>query len=182
MLIFLQCDRLSPAWGVTFSTILAHMAQAKLYLSYGLIMDELIKPSNVSLATSSGPLPTPQVSYCLHCSLKLFSFLLSTTAAKFYVKDTLVLFPSQSCARSDHNHPSPLFPWDNFPLLINGWCKPPHTKGTVLSFWQSLCTAVIQQMDFHILGSKKYGSSSLSIGSKRWVFIPLSAHSGNRKP
>lgn len=59
MLICLQSDRLSPAWGVTFSTILAHMAQAKLYLSYGLIMDELIKPSNVSLATSSGLLPTP---------------------------------------------------------------------------------------------------------------------------
>lgn len=85
MLIFLQCDRLSPAWGVTSSAILAHMAQAKLYLSYGLIMDELIKPSNVSLATSSGPLPTPQVSYCLHCSLKLFSFLFLTIAAKVYV-------------------------------------------------------------------------------------------------
>lgn len=55
MLICLQCDRLSPARGVLFSTILAHMAQAKLYRSYGLITDELIKPGTVSLA-----IPSPQ--------------------------------------------------------------------------------------------------------------------------
>lgn len=149
MLIFLQRDRLSPAWGVTSSTILAHMAQAKLYLSYGLIMDELIKPSNVSLATSSGPLPTPQVSYCLHSSLKLFSFLFSTIAAKLCVPDTLIPFPSQSHARSDQNNLSTLFPCDNFPLLITGWCNLPNTKPTVLSFLET-CYCSCNRTDFSV--------------------------------
>lgn len=60
MLICLQCDRLSPARGVPFCTILAHMAGAKLYRSYGLITDELIKPGRASLAISpvlGGSLP-----------------------------------------------------------------------------------------------------------------------------
>lgn len=59
MLICLQCDRLSPARGVTFCTILAHMAGAKLYRSYGLITDELIKPGRVSLAISTRPWRVP---------------------------------------------------------------------------------------------------------------------------
>lgn len=59
MLICLQCDRLSPARGVPFCTILAHMAGAKLYRSYGLITDELIKPGRASLAISPSPWRVP---------------------------------------------------------------------------------------------------------------------------
>lgn len=59
MLICLQCDRLSPARGVPLCTILAHMAGAKLYGSYGLITDELIKPGRVSLAISTSPWRVP---------------------------------------------------------------------------------------------------------------------------
>lgn len=55
LLICLRCHRLSPARGVPFSTILAHMARAKLYRSYGLIKDELIKPGRVSLAIFPSP-------------------------------------------------------------------------------------------------------------------------------
>lgn len=59
MLICLRCDRLSPAWGVPFCSILAHMAGAKLYRSYGLITDELIKPGRASLAISTRPWRVP---------------------------------------------------------------------------------------------------------------------------
>lgn len=64
MLICLQRDRLAPARGVPLSTVLAHMAQAKLYRSCGLITDELIKPGTASLAVPpalGGAPATPQV-------------------------------------------------------------------------------------------------------------------------